>query len=135
MSPLYNRAYTLQQQGDYHSAISLFQQAYKESTSALDKMVIMYALGNAVWEQAGLEAEGKVSSLTDATLPAAMHALECWLASVHIFFEDVDGNESERRRWPFNFGSPYGMCKDAFSAAYRAWSAIDRVRRERSAKA
>lgn len=131
MPSLYNPAYKLQEQCDFDGAMRLFKQALDGTSSAMDQMVTKYAMANCVWESAGLELEGRVYSLIPGNLVAAETAQKLWEDVINIYNNEVKGNASEIARWPFRGGSPDQMSKDAFSAAFRAHSAVVRVKKER----
>jgi hypothetical protein len=107
----------------------LFKQDIAQNRSAMDRMVTTYAMGGCVWESAGLETEGKVYSLVPGNLAAAETAKKYWEEVVNIYHKEVKENATELASWPFRGGSPHQMCKDAVSAAFRAHSAIERVKR------
>ena len=129
MTPLFNDAMRALEQKRFDQAITIFQQAFDNSPSAMDRMVIRFHIGLAVWEQAGLEPEGPVHSLVPATIPNAERAKGLWEDVVNIYKKEVQGNRDELVRWPFRGGSPDQMSKDAASAAFRAYSAVDRLKR------
>lgn len=131
MASLYNQAYKLQEQRDFDGAMRLFKQDIAQNPSAMDRMVTTYAMGGCVWESAGLEAEGKVYSLVPGNVAAAEAAQKYWEEVVNIYHKEVKENAAELARWPFRGGSPHQMCKDAVSAAFRAYSAIERVKKGR----
>lgn len=129
MPSLYNQAYKLQEQRDFDGAMRLFKQAIEGTSSAMDRMVTKYAMANCVWESAGLELEGRVYSLIPGNLVAAETAQKLWEDVLNIYNNEVKGDAAEIARWPFGGGSPHQMSKDAFSAAFRAHSAIERVKK------
>ena len=131
MASLYNEAYRLQEQRNYEGAMALFEQALAQSSSAMDRMVTKYAMAMCVWESAGLEAEGKVYALVPGNLHAAEAAQKLWEDVLNIYHNEVKGHAAELARWPFRGGSAHQMCKDAHSAAFRAYSAIERVKKGR----
>lgn len=131
MPSLYNQAYKLQEQRNFDGAMRLFEQSLEESPSAMDRMVTKYAMAMCVWESAGLELEGKVYSLISGNLAAAESAQKLWEDVINIYHKEVKENAAEIARWPFGGGSAHQMSKDAVSAAFRAHSAIERVRKGR----
>lgn len=130
MTPLYNAAYRLQEQRNFKGAIQFFEQALDQSSSAMDRMVIKYAMANCIWESAGLEMEGKVYALVPGNLAAAEAAQKLWEDIVNIYHKEVKESAAELARWPFRGGSAHEMCKDAIASSLRAFSAIDRVKKE-----
>lgn len=124
---LHNEAFSLYEQHKLPEAIELFRQALAENPRPGLKMVINMHLALCIWEQAGLELEGKVYSINEHNAPAAEDAMRLWEGVVNTY-KEVRGNQEELQQWPLPGASALDLKNDAASAAFRAYAALERVR-------
>lgn len=121
-------------QGKLQEAIKLFRQALSENPRPGMTMVIKMHLALCIWEDAGLELEGQVYSINEHNASAAEEAKHLWEDVVNIYNKEVEPNREELQHWPLPGASPLELKKDATSAAFRAYSALQRVRGNKSSE-
>jgi hypothetical protein len=126
---LFQAANQLYRSKAYSSAIEAFRSALNESPTAGWEMLIRSQLALVIWDQAGLEPEGKVYSITRENIVAAEASMRLWTDVVNIYHKRVKNDPEELRLWPHRQYTPLEVCKDALGAAERAHSAVVRVRR------
>ena len=125
---VHNEALKSYQEGNLPEAVELFRQALTENPSPGMTMVIKMHLALCVWQQAGLELEGKVYTMNEHRASAAEEAMHLWEDVVNIYNKEVQNDPEELRRWPLPGATALELKKDASGAAFRAYSALQRVR-------
>jgi tetratricopeptide (TPR) repeat protein len=132
---LHNEAFKCyEQQHNLPEAIRLFRRALDENPRPGLTMVIKMHLALCIWEQAGLELEGQVNSINEHNASAAEEAKRLWEDVVNIYNKEVRNNPEEHQHWPLPAASPLDLKNDASSAAFRAYSALQRVRGDKTSE-